>query len=602
MQLSVVIPTYNRCALLARTLPTIFEQTCSPDAYEVIVVIDGSADGTVEMLHQFHPSCSFQVLEQPNHGQAAARNAGIRAASGDLVLFLDDDLLCEPNLIAEHLAAHQSGEDLVVSGVVDVSPESPSTLAARRMRVEARDLNERLCQEELSLPLDAVVGANASLRRSTLLDLGGFDERYFRALEDAELGLRLWFAGVRFRFRASAITHQVYVKSNWGYTKGDGATLGRAAVWFARQYPVMRKTPELARYSEGRVFKIWARQVAVRMPALFSLLTIPPCWFAEHLPRVKFFERIGLRMMAARRTGAMLQSAVAEAGGWQSFKAEFGVLLPVLLYHRVGMFRRGTDSALTISPEKFERQIRWLSRHGYVGIRPSDWLNWCRGAKALPKKSIMLTFDDAYADVAQYALPILKKYGFSATVFVVTDRVGGTNAWDEKKGSTTLRCMTAEQIRQWAAEGIEFGAHSCTHPDLRTLSEAELAEEMRGSAQYLSNLLGKRVQSFAYPFGSYSMAAKKLAEETFDLAFTCDGGLNALYTDPFLMHRTMVFPDDTLADLAFWAKLGSSPFRPMRYLREWLWKSRDHAPERSVGSTSSENYESGLDNGCVHKS
>src|SRR5262245_35010670 len=105
MEISVVIATYNRRALLARSLQTVFEQDLPSDQYEIIVVIDGSNDGTLEMLSQWEPRCGFRVLCQENLGQAAARNAGINAARGRLVLFLDDDILVPPHLLRTHVAA-----------------------------------------------------------------------------------------------------------------------------------------------------------------------------------------------------------------------------------------------------------------------------------------------------------------------------------------------------------------------------------------------------------------------------------------------------------------------------------------------------------------
>ena len=129
--------------------------------------------------------------------------------------------------------------------------------------------------------------------------------------------------------------------------------------------------------------------------------------------------------------------------------AEAGPRL-LLLYHHVGPSRPGIDSKLTLSPQRFEQQMRWLARRGYAGVKPSDWLRWIRGGEGLPEKPILLTFDDAYADTAEYGLPIVRKYGFSCVVFVVTERLGGTNAWDQARGRATLQLMTAEQIRHWA--------------------------------------------------------------------------------------------------------------------------------------------------------
>src|SRR5215471_12914256 len=108
LKLSVVIPTYNRRELLSRTLQTVLHQHFPAEDYEVVVVVDGSTDGTIDMLRTFNPTCGFRVFNQPNRGQAAARNVGWKAALGELILFVDDDLMCDPTLLQEHTLAHDN--------------------------------------------------------------------------------------------------------------------------------------------------------------------------------------------------------------------------------------------------------------------------------------------------------------------------------------------------------------------------------------------------------------------------------------------------------------------------------------------------------------
>lgn len=588
MQLSVVIPTYNRRKLLARTLPTILEQTYPPDKYEVIIVVDGSTDGTVDLLRQFHPSCGFRILEQRNCGQAAAENAGLRAAKGDLVLFLDDDLLCDPYLVAEHIAVHKSAENLVVFGPIYVSEESPRTLATSATRRFADFWFGRLQKAGVSLPLDAYLAPNSSAQRTTLLAHGGFDEERFglgRVRMDLDLGLRFWLSGVDFRFNHAAVTHQVYIKSNRGMVHGDGLAYGTGEIALYRKQPVYRKHPDLRRYSEfGRytdsgAFKKWIADMAVRAPVPFECLASLPCWFGERLPEGRMRDRIGLRFLVARRMVESLRSAATEVGSWADFQREFGILLPVLLYHNVGPLRPGTFPSLTVSPENFEKQIRWLARHGYVGILASDWLSWLNGEKALPNKPVMITFDDAYADINQYALPILKTYGCPATVFVVTDQIGRTNAWDHRDSSAPIPCMTGEQIQYWAGQGFEFGAHSCSHADLTTLTASHLADEIEGSKRDLTILLRTPPRAFAYPYGYYSETTKSCVGRAYDLAFTSDEGLNGFGTDPWLLRRAMVHPKDTLLDFISYLKLGTSPLNRLRH-----WRLRSRLFRRSLSS------------------
>ena len=159
MKLSVIIPTFNRRALIEQTLPTVLDQTYPADEYEVIVVVDGSTDGTAVALRRMSSPVRLIVIEHDNRGQAAARNAGLRAASGELVLFLDDDLYCERTLIAEHVSAHEGG-DCLVFGPVLVAPQSPDTLATKWLRLATENWLSQLEREGLRL-----VGVT-NLRRS----------------------------------------------------------------------------------------------------------------------------------------------------------------------------------------------------------------------------------------------------------------------------------------------------------------------------------------------------------------------------------------------------------------------------------------------------
>ena len=227
--------------------------------------------------------------------------------------------------------------------------------------------------------------------------------------------------------------------------------------------------------------------------------------------------------------------------------------LAVLLYHHIGNPKPGTGHlALTITPAQFRRQVRWLRWRGYTAITPTQWLAWCTTAEPLPEKPVMFTFDDAYADCATYAFPVLEQFGFHSVVFVITGRVGGLTAWDG------LPVMTMEQIQYWNAHGVEIGAHTRTHPDLTAASDQAIADEVRGSKEDLIKA-GLRPLSFAYPHGFLDERVRKSVQGVFALAFTCEEGLNDLHTDPLLLKRTMVQPGDTLLDVEFRAALGKNP-------------------------------------------
>jgi GT2 family glycosyltransferase/peptidoglycan/xylan/chitin deacetylase (PgdA/CDA1 family) len=564
-RISVVIPTYNRRALLARTLPTVLAQDLPAEEYEVIVIVDGSTDGTADWLRGLAPPVALHVLEQPNQGPGAARNAGIGAARGRVVLFLDDDLLCGAALLQEHLAAHHSQERRMVFGPVYVAADSPDSLASDLARQDAASWTTRLEQDlEPRWPCDAMVDANSSVARAILLECGGFDERFGRQRETADLGLRLWAMGVRFRYQPAAVAHQLYVKSSRDVVRADAAEFGKRSVLLARKHRAYRPHSALAGWGQGPWWRRSLRCAAIRLPVSPAPLLRGPEWIAERARRHPAFRRVGVTLLRTRQGIAMLRGAAREAGSWRALREELGARLPVLLYHHVGPRRPGTYPELTISPERFERQIRWLARRGYVGIRPSDWRAWRLGAGTLPDKPVLLTFDDGYADLADFALPLLERHGFGGAVFVVTGEVGGTNRWDEERGAGTLRLMTADQIREWSTRGIEFGAHGRCHSNLTGLSDADLALELSGCASDLADLVGKPPAAFAYPYGYHDERVTERVRQIFDLAFTCCEGMNDLRTDPHALQRTMVLPGDLRQDFAFRVRLGWSPLERLR--------------------------------------
>jgi GT2 family glycosyltransferase/peptidoglycan/xylan/chitin deacetylase (PgdA/CDA1 family) len=564
-RISVVIPTYNRRELLIRTLPTVLAQNLPAEDYEVIVVVDGSTDGSGDWLRGLAPLVALRVLEQPNRGPGAARNTGIGAARGRVVLLLDDDLLCGPALLREHLAAHDRPERRVVFGPVFIAADSPDSLATDLARQDAAAWTTRLERTlEPTWPRDAMVDANSSVARAVLLECGGFDERFGRQRETADLGLRLWAMGVRFRYHPAAVARQVYVKSSRDVVRADAAEFGKRSVLLARKHRAYRPHSALAGWGQGPWWRRSLRCAAIRLPLSPAPLLRGPEWIAERGRRHSTFRRAGVTLLRTRQGIAMLRGAAQEAGSWRALREELGARLPVLLYHHVGLRRPGTYPELTISPERFERQIRWLARRGYVGIRPSDWHAWRLGAGTLPDKPVLLTFDDGYADLADFALPHLERHGFGGAVFVVTGELGGTNRWDEERGAGTLRLMSTDQIREWSARGIEFGAHGRCHSNLTGLGEADLALELSGCASDLADIVGKRPAAFAYPYGYHDERVTERVRQIFDLAFTCCEGMNDLRTDPHALRRTMVLPGDLWPDFASRARLGWSPFERLR--------------------------------------
>ena len=187
---SIVVPTFNRRSSLKRLLEALAEQTYPHASFEVVVVDDGSTDGSVELGRSLALPYALRVVEQPHDGPAAARNLGVEQARGALILFLDDDVVPLPDLITTHVATHQGNPNSVVVGPMSPPSNWPRPAWIRweedKLEVQYRAL---LAGEYPCTPRQFYT-ANASLSRGQFLDVGGFDPRFQRA-EDVELAFRL---------------------------------------------------------------------------------------------------------------------------------------------------------------------------------------------------------------------------------------------------------------------------------------------------------------------------------------------------------------------------------------------------------------------------
>lgn len=212
MNLSVVVPTYRRPDLLERCLAALAAQAGAPP-FEVVVVDDGSGDATTTVLRSWESRLAgLRWFSQPaNAGPAAARNRAIRAATGELVLFLDDDVEAAPDLVTTHLRLHAdaSGDpSLGVLGRVDWAPDLDVTPFMRWLdRSGLQFAYETWLREgPIDPPHAAFYTANLSMHRALLDEVGGFDERFpYPAWEDMELAWRLHReAGFRLEYRPAA--------------------------------------------------------------------------------------------------------------------------------------------------------------------------------------------------------------------------------------------------------------------------------------------------------------------------------------------------------------------------------------------------------------
>ena len=182
---------------------------------------------------------------------------------------------------------------------------------------------------------------------------------------------------------------------------------------------------------------------------------------------------------------------------------EYSMLLParkglaILMYHKLSENR---SDSLTISADKFDLQMMYLKEKGYQTITFSELKTLCDAGEKLPKKTIIISFDDAYSSFKELALPLLKKYGFKATLFVPVAYVGKTNIWDQGQDSI----LPAQTLKQLTIQGdVEIGLHSFLHRNWADLAIEDMEEDLQNCFQSLDFWAIPFVRVLAYPYGGF---------------------------------------------------------------------------------------------------
>jgi glycosyltransferase involved in cell wall biosynthesis len=230
--ISVQICTYNRKDLILRSLDALFKQDNPADKFEIVLVDDGSSDGTGEAIKALNSPCKLTYLYQENAGLATARNKGIRAAQGEFILFVDDDIMASPSLLTQHVKTHRAHPGSVVRGWVNHVDDLENT-EKKVPKFTMQDISTSFFWT-----------SNVSVAKKSLEEAGMFEEKFREyGWEDLELGLRLKNLGLKLQYNRNAVVF--HYKSRW--KKSDVPKLlaqarskGRTAVLFLDMHPTMR--------------------------------------------------------------------------------------------------------------------------------------------------------------------------------------------------------------------------------------------------------------------------------------------------------------------------------------------------------------------------
>jgi peptidoglycan/xylan/chitin deacetylase (PgdA/CDA1 family) len=205
------------------------------------------------------------------------------------------------------------------------------------------------------------------------------------------------------------------------------------------------------------------------------------------------------------------------------------VVVPILLYHHV---RPGSTSALFVSPEALDEQLKYLQDSGFHTISFTDLADYFEKEKPLPLHPIIISFDDGWENQFEYGFPLLQKYHGTATFYVVTDYLDHPNF------------MTTEQLKTMVAAGMAIGCHTRTHPYLTSVSGERLQDEIAGAKATLE-ADGFKIDTFAYPYGAYNQKVVAMVQAAgFRTARTADGGTRViaekLLTLPGFTFQTLI--------------------------------------------------------------
>ena len=227
-----------------------------------------------------------------------------------------------------------------------------------------------------------------------------------------------------------------------------------------------------------------------------------------------------------------------------------------LVYHRICSSVRAQRDPFTVHLAQFRAQMAWLARRGYRGVTVSEALQKPRD------RFVALSFDDGYADFLQAVWPVLDKFGFHATLFVVAGRLGGTADW---QGGDEAPLMNGAELHRLAAAGLEIACHGWRHERLNTLSEEIVTEELARARELLQDVVGQPVNGFAYPYGAVSPAARDAAAAAgFSWAATSRGGRNGTSTRPLRLRRSLVRGNVGRAGFALLAATGYTSWVEVR--------------------------------------
>ncbi|HBF34896.1 TPA: hypothetical protein DDW35_10085 [Candidatus Sumerlaeota bacterium] len=222
--------------------------------------------------------------------------------------------------------------------------------------------------------------------------------------------------------------------------------------------------------------------------------------------------------------------------------------LPVLYYHHICEPPDGTRSpSVYMETHRFAAQLRLLRRLGYQSISLDEFCDCVETGRQPVGRRVLITFDDGHEDNYINALPLLKEYGFTATIFVAAGLIGKRFRFNHTVDPQGDPLMTEKQIRDWLQQGMEIQSHGLNHGNLAQMPEDEVRRELTESRTILENVTGKPIRYFCYPFGSFRPSTLTLVEAAgYRAAFSTIRGKTHSWDERFCFCRIPVHHESSL--------------------------------------------------------
>ena len=561
--ISVVIPTFRRSEILRATLNALAEDSRAwGGAVQVIVVCDGEDEGTRRLAQIYSTMPVDWTFHGQNLGLPTARNSGAARATGDILLFLDDDTAAAPGLLRDHIATHVSAKmqdpryDYVACGRIVESALNPQSSKTGEFleqawistldRYEAAVRNGESDPDLANAQEISCFGLNCSMPRDLFERTGGFNPLLRSMDEELEYGVRLYAQGVRFISTPAAVYHRndkdlvTYFSRCWSL--GGSCDRIRASQLGERN----AQTRNLIKRDTGPKLEQLANRV-------FWHAHEPGHKIAEFLRKLtdRTGSRFSFRLWHDLARLSRYWAAVQDSGITRDQLRELaGEPVRVLMLHSIAKPQNLDESTYYLSPNRFRLLLERMRDGGYHCADPkkledSDAV-WEPG-------ELVLTFDDGYDDFYTEVFPQIAEHRLKPLVFLPVDWIGKSNGWDQDKPVRSRKLMTPDQVRELQRHGVRFGSHSMTHPSMPTLDPDALWREVSESKKRLEDLLGEEVSTFAYPFGETNRRVRAaVIRAGYKVAFTTTEGLN-IWQDPFAILRTEF--NDRVAPWSYTLKL-----------------------------------------------